>query len=466
VNSWLKKSFANLLIFNHAIFISKKQLYLHPLNNYNPVRKAGSKVSNFIIAKKHTMKTTSDLFYKIIIILLLFPLGVFAQGNGLYKFRGDDYKYGFMDKTGKVIIKPIYLRVGYPGFSEGLVFVLKEITPKGNELWICIDSTGKIIFELDQYSSPAKTYSEGFAAISNWPKGICYYINKKGEKVFDKNFGVAGSFSSGYALVSDEKYGYSGYYFIDKRGERANHLPFNCTNFINGMSYCNSYLIDTLGNILIDSIDEWRGNDYEYVKVKRNGKWGFVDQKGNIIIDFIYTEDRDRYYDQKLHLNIDSLNAIPKDTYRNVGFFLEGFAPILKDSLYGFINTKNEIVIEPIFRGVGYFSEGFAGATIDGILWGFIDTKGEFVIQPQFYFVDAFKHGICGVLYKEKPLDVIVVNDYRLDAIINKKGEILSSYKMHSYMGFRGDLIQFYDFGDFGGKIHYLDKNGILIIPR
>lgn len=416
------------------------------------------------------MKTISVLFHKIIIILLLFPLGVLAQGNGLYEFRGDDYKYGFMDKTGKVIIKPIYLRVGYHGFSEGLVFVLKEITPKGNELWICIDTTGKIVFELDQYSSPTNSYSEGFAAISNWPKGICYYINKKGGKVFDKYFGVAGSFSSGYALVSDEEYGYSGYYFIDKRGERANHLPLNCTNFINGISFCHKKIIDTLGNILIDSIDEWTGNDYEYMKVKRNGKWGFVNQKGNIIIDFIYTEYRDRYYDQILNLNTDSLYAIPKETYRNVGFFHEGFAPILKESLYGFINTKNEIVIEPRFVGVQYFSEGLAGATIDGILWGFINTKGEFVIKPQFYYVHAFENGICGVLLNKSPfgdIDYFMVgNDYYLDGIINKKGEILNYYEMHSYRGFCGDLIQFYDRGDFGGKIHYLDKNGNLVIPK
>lgn len=412
------------------------------------------------------MKTMSVLFHKtIIIILLLFPLGVFAQGNGLYEFIGDNGKYGFIDKTGKIIIKPIYLRVG-PGFSEGLVFVLKEITPKGNELWICIDTTGKTVFELDQYSLPTNSYSEGFATISNWPKGICYYINKEGKKVFDKNFGVAGYFSSGYAKVSDEKYGYSGYYFIDKRGVRANHLPFNCTNFINGISYCNSYLIDSLGNILIDSIDEWRGNDYEYLKVKRNGKWGFVDQKGNIIIDFIYTDDRDSYFDQILNINTDSLDAISKERYRNVDFFYEGLARILKDSLYGFINTKNEIVIEPIYRGVIYFSEGLAGVTLDGILWGFINTKGEFVIPPQFYTVDAFENGICGVSFEKKELNVISVGDYHLEAIINKKGEVLNYYEMHSYRGFCGELIQFYDFGDFGGRIHYLDKNGNLVIPK
>ncbi len=33
-------------------------------------------------------------------------------------------------------------------------------------------------------------------------------------------------------------------------------------------------------------------------------------------------------------------------------------------------------------------------------------------------------------------------------------------------MGFTGELIQYYEGGDFGGEIHYLDKNGKPIIPQ
>lgn len=397
-------------------------------------------------------------------ILLLVPTGVFSQGNGLYEFRGDDGKYGFMDKTGKVIIKPKYNRVRYPGFSEGLVFVSEEQASNGDDLWICIDTTGKIVFELGKKCSPSHSFNDGYAVIYNWYKDAYWFVDKSGKKVFNKNFGEACYFTNGYAKVSDKKYDHSNSYFIDRNGMQAKNILCNGSIFINGISFCHKKLIDTLGNVLIDSIDEWTGNDYEFLKVKRNGKWGFVDQKGNIIIDFIYTEDRKRFLDQVKHLNTDSLDAIPKETYRNVGFFNEGFASIMKDSLYGFINIKNEIAIEPIFKGVKYFSEGMAGATIDGILWGFINTKGEFVIQPQFYYVDTFEHGICGVLL-EKRENILIIGDYHLDAIINKKGEILSKYEMHSYRGFQGDLIQFYDYGDFGGRIHYLDKNGILVIP-
>jgi hypothetical protein len=157
------------------------------------------------------------------------------------------------------------------------------------------------------------------------------------------------------------------------------------------------------------------------------------------------------------------LDALPKTEYRNVGFFHEGLASIQKDSLFGFINLKNEMVIEPVFKEVRYFSEGLAGATVDGIKWGFINTVGQFVIEPQYYFVDAFENGICGVLLTNAPR---YIGDYYLNAIINKNNEILYRAEMHSYRGFQGELIQYYERGDFRGKIHYLDKNGTLIRPN
>ena len=402
---------------------------------------------------------------KIIVFLLLFalqlfPCSVLAQGNGLYEFIGKNGKYGFMDKTGEVIISAKYIRVWYPEFSEGLAFVSKKQSANGEFTWICIDTLGKKVFSLGR-NYPEKSFSEGYAVISDYEN--YWFVNKSGKRVFSKKFKDACVFTNGFARVSDEECGYSSSYFIDKKGERAKHLPLGGSIFNNGISYCGWKLIDTLGNVLIDSIHEWTGASYEFLKVRRNDKWGFIDRKGNIIIDFQYEQDRRREFDMVLKLNTDSLDALPKARYRNVGFFYEDLASIQKDSLFGFINLKNEMVIEPIFKGVRYFSEGLAGATLDGKKWGFINKEGEFVIDPQYFFVDAFENGICGVLLTDEP---VYMNDYHLNAIINKNDEILYKADMHSYLGFRGELIKYYDWGDFSGKIHYLDKSGKPVIPN
>jgi hypothetical protein len=366
-------------------------------------------------------------------VILFLPCMVIAQGNGLYEFIGKKGKRGFMDKTGKVVIPAKYFRSWE--FSEGLAFVSEKRASNGDFIWICIDTLGKKIFSIEQQNNPYSAFSDGYAVITNYTN--CWFVNRKGKRVFDKKFKYASEFTNGFARVCDKSITDS--YFIDKRGVFAKHLPEDCSVFINGIAKCGRQLIDTLGNILIDSIHEWTNASYEFLKVARNDKWGFIDRKGNIVIDFQYKKDK-------------------------IGFFHEGLASFQKDTLFGFINLKNEIFIEPIFKRVRYFSEGLAGASLDGKIWGFINKEGEFVIEPQYFYVDAFKNGVCGVLLTER--EYIIIGDYHLNAIINKNGEILYRGEMHSYMGFQGELIKYYDGGNFRGKIHYLDKNGKPVIPK
>ncbi len=405
----------------------------------------------------------TSAFAKAIILVFLIPFIALGQGNGLYEFIGENWKYGFMDKNGKVIIPAKYIYVKYPGFSEGLAFVSEKKFPNGDFDYYCIDTLGRKVFDIGRYCSPRESFAEGYAVIRNWEQGKYWFIDKKGKQVFNKKFERASKFTNGFARVEDGNSDNSHPYFINKNGEAAKHLPTNCSIFINGISFCGTQLIDTLGNVLIDSIHAWTGASDEILKVKRDDKWGFIDRKGNIIIDFQYEEDRNRFMDKALNLNTDSLDALPKATYRNVGFFREGLASIQKDSLFGFINLKNEVVIEPIFREVRWFSEGLAGATLDGIKWGFINKKGEFVIEPQYYLVDAFEHGVCGVKLTNMPR---FVNDYYLNAIIDKNNKIIYRGEMHSYGGFRGELIKYYEAGDYRGRIHYVNKKGKLVLPK
>lgn len=68
--------------------------------------------------------------------------------------------------------------------------------------------------------------------------------------------------------------------------------------------------------------------------------------------------------------------------------------PIQKDSLFGFINDKGEIVIPPMFRYCGCFDEktGLAPAVKDS-LFGYIDSTGVWKIIPQFDFAYPFHNG-------------------------------------------------------------------------
>lgn len=391
----------------------------------------------------------------------------FSQENKLWKFQDENGKYGFMDKTGKVIIQPEYLFVS--DFKEGLAYVSKEISRNNNRdyKWIFIDTTGRVIFETDDFVKEG--FSNGFAILHG--ENGYYFVDKNGNKVINKYFAdIRGNFSNGYAIVSNEKF--KNFRFIDTTGNYVEHLPFlNPTVFNSGLSTFHSKerlisIFDTGGKIIIDSIQEITDLSNEYLKLKKNGKWGFTDRNGKIIINFQYDQERRKEFDKVLNLNTDSLDVIPLTQYRNVGYFRNGLAMIQKDSLWGFINLKNEIVIEPVFKKVKEFSEGLAGVTLDGKLWGFIDTTGKFIIEPQYYEVDYFKDGVAGVMINDYLLGMRWANDYYLNAIIDTTNRVLIKEPMHCFIRFRGDLIEYYGAPHFGGGVYYIDNKGNKIIPR
>ena len=69
--------------------------------------------------------------------------------------------------------------------------------------------------------------------------------------------------------------------------------------------------------------------------------------------------------------------------------------------LFGFINKKIEVVIEPKYKKVKSFSNGLAPVQIEG-QWGFIDKKGRLKIKAQFSDIVGigFSAGLCAVRKK------------------------------------------------------------------
>jgi len=77
-------------------------------------------------------------------------------------------------------------------------------------------------------------------------------------------------------------------------------------------------------------------------------------------------------------------------------FGANGFVWIEKDNLWGFVNRKCEVVVEPQYDDAMPFSaDGIAGFKMDG-KWGFLDETGKIVIEPQFDGVGIFReNGLC-----------------------------------------------------------------------
>ena len=115
---------------------------------------------------------------------------------------------------------------------------------------------------------------------------------------------------------------------------------------------------------------DYAGSFYEgFARVKKDGKWGYINTKGEQIVECKF----DYAYD-----------------------FYEGFARVEKDGKYGYINTKGEQIVECKFDDVRYFIEGFAAVEKDGN-YGYINTKGEQIVECKFDGARDFNEGFAAV---------------------------------------------------------------------
>jgi hypothetical protein len=111
-----------------------------------------------------------------------------------------DNKWGFINKSGEIVIAPIYVSVY--SFSEGLAGVAVKGGNSYFDDWGFIDKKGMIIIE-PHYKS-VKPFSEGLAAVSN-EGDMQYrkygYIDMTDKIVIPIQYTTAGYFKNGTAQV-------------------------------------------------------------------------------------------------------------------------------------------------------------------------------------------------------------------------------------------------------------------------
>ena len=160
-----------------------------------------------------------------------------------------------IDKKGSVVIDklPEGLKMGNWRFSEGMACV--EI----NDKYGYIDKTGKMVIE-PQFRS-ATEFSDGLALISN-EKGQYGYIDKTGTIVIQPIYEDAEKFSEGFAVVclhSETAPSEKKYFYIDKIGKMLIDSSFcEAKSFHNGIAEATNYdegfinYIDKNGKILVN----------------------------------------------------------------------------------------------------------------------------------------------------------------------------------------------------------------------
>jgi hypothetical protein len=317
------------------------------------------------------------------LLLLLLTVEIVKPQNPSLQ---DRYKYGAIDKTGKYIIPPQFDNIQY--FSEGLALV--EVQGKTGY----VDRTGKMVISL--FEAYAKSFSEGLAVAIK--RGYKYgYIDKTGKYAIPPQFDEAGSFHEGIAAVKTER----GYGYLNKQGSYVIPPGLSiATTFKDGLAIVGGTrysIIDKTGKAVsqaFDYIDDPSAFGIGYtlefkdglVKVGmggshcrfggiRDGKWGYIDRTGKLVIPLKLDNANDFYEGRATNFYATSSYEAATGPYEAEICAREG--------KWGYIDKQGNTVIPPKFDEVRDFSEGRAAVKI-GEKWGYINLEGEMVVPPRF----------------------------------------------------------------------------------
>ena len=275
-------------------------------------------------------------------------VGKFKGGRArVGKYENGEMKYGYIDRNGKEIV-PIKYDDG-ADFSEGLACV--EV---GGKIGF-IDKRGKEVIKIKYKYWHCYNEVADYTPISNFRCGLACviignkwgYINKKGKVVIPAKYDKAYRFSENRAFVCiGDKYGY-----IDKKGNIIGSLKYDYTVF---------------------DLDFREGcaKVYKARQTSFDGEFGIINKNGKEIV------------------------TIGK--YDELGYFSEGRALVKKGEKYGYVNNKGKLVIPLKYDAASDFRENLALVQI-GNKMGYINKNGKIVIPLKYDYASDFRDNLAWV---------------------------------------------------------------------
>lgn len=254
-----------------------------------------------------------------------------------------------------------------------------------DELYGIADASGQEIIA-SEYKDLHPFSEDGFA-LAQKPDGTYIYLDKDGQirKAPDAGYENLGMFSSKSTVAcKDGKYGY-----LDEDMKPAGKFSWDeLTGFQNnagaGKRDGKWVLVNRKGQIK----DKKEAKEYDDVVIDENG---FCSGQKRIFV-----KEGDSYYlinakgKQIGELTFDGAKAFTGD----------GYAAVCKDGKWGYVDVDGDLVIDYAYEDAQSFQNGYAAVCIDD-LWGYIDEKGELVIDAQFVTATKFSSSGTAAVQEE-----------------------------------------------------------------
>ena len=208
--------------------------------------------------------------------------------------------------------------------------------------------------------------------------------------------------------------------------------------------------------------------------VRIKDKWGYINRKGEIVLQPQWTDAGD-FYDGLAKAAIADGTSVRygfidtkgqwkvKPIYQNAFDFSDGFAVVQQNELHGFVNSSGQEIIACQFEDAGPFSEGYAAIKKGG--WtGFINTSGEIVVEPG-YTVSVhhprFKGGLAPVFVTDEQTGFIDTSgQWGISAQFHSAGNFVDGLAWAMWQ--QDDSAAEHGFTIKGG---FIDREGVYVIP-
>lgn len=265
----------------------------------------------------------------------------FSNGAALVKTDG---RFCYINDSGELMVKPKFFMAN--SYLDDLAGVLL-----GSE-WCFVDRAGdKVLASKTQYDS-LSSFSEGYAVAGR--SGSFGYV--------DRNFNEK---KSGYEAATDFLNGTAAvktggkWMLIDQNFRQIGSGGYDgvVTDEFNlcsrrGVVFAKQgaqvVMLDLKGQKIGSAVFEnaMPFAAAEPAAVKHGGKWGFVDEKGKLVVDY---------------------------RYDGAGSFSQGLAPVCINGKWGYIDSKGRQAIQPQFDDAKVFADNGIAAVRAGNSWQYIE---------------------------------------------------------------------------------------------
>jgi hypothetical protein len=314
-------------------------------------------------------------------------------------------KWGFIDKKGNFAIEPKYDNAGV--FSEGLACV------RVGSKYGYIDKTGKVMIPM-QFDWPSQSkdvssdnpdldmtkmlaeplvFSEGLAVARKGDK--CGYMDHTGRVVIEPAYFAAQPFEEGgYASVTTM----TGTGLIDKAGKLMDPAS-HCLGFAQGLFLAFNGIYPTdKRRLFYLTKDGQRAFPQEFVdaRVFSEGLAAVAPGPGPPGISTAYG-----YIDANGTVVIKPQFFIAGNNL--AADFIDGRAVVSQGGMFlsvplsGVIDRTGRWIVRPQYDNISSYSEGLARALIND-RWLFLDMDGHEAVQTQARWVNSFSEGLAAVM--------------------------------------------------------------------